>query len=604
MTPSVRLGRPAPLMLAAVLTLVVGALVAPPESAAAADLSKFDPGYLISDTVLYDAGAMNANQIEAFLQAKGSACVPNAYDGMPCLKDYHQATADRAATERCTSPYQGAADESAAAIIAKVASVCGINPRVLIVTLQKEQSLITRTTSATKATYDKALGFGCPDTAGCDPAFSGFFLQVYSAAAQLRNYALHPAYFSYRAGVVNTIRYNPNTACGSSQVFIRNQATASLYDYTPYQPNAIALAVGYGAAPASSRDGVYTTDPNDGDCASYGNRNFWLYFTDWFGSTYSENPVGFLDVATSTAGDSIQIQGWALDPDTFASIPVHIYVDGAFKTQITASTSRPDIASAYPGWGAAHGFNQVVAVGEGLHRVCAYAINQLAGDTNPLLGCATVTVVNHAPSGFYDAISATKSTITVAGWAYDQDRSDPVQVQVRIGAQLITTGTANQSRPDVGAAVPGAGDQRGFVIEFPVAAGSHQVCLTAVNLPAGAGTSLGCRTVNVVNALPVGFVDQVQGGSGSISVAGWAWDSDAGGPIGVHVYVDAAFAGATTTTVPRPDVTAAIPGAGPTTGYSLSVPAAPGTHQVCIYAINGPAGVNPLLACVSSVKVG
>ncbi|HEY4752565.1 MAG TPA: hypothetical protein VIH37_04720 [Candidatus Limnocylindrales bacterium] len=602
MTPSARLARSVSLV--AALGLAVAALVVPAQSAQAANLAMFDPGYLISDTVMYDAGAMNADQIQAFLQAKGASCVPNTTDGSPCLKDYHQATASRAATERCTQAYQGAADESAATILAKVAAACGINPRVLIVTLQKEQSLVTRTTSATKATYDKALGFGCPDTAGCDPAFSGFFLQVYAAAAQLRNYALHPSNYSYRAGAVNSIMFNPNAACGSSQVLIRNQATASLYDYTPYQPNAIALSVGYGAVPASSKDGVYTTNPNDGDCASYGNRNFWLYFTDWFGSTYSENPVGFLDAVTPTGGDSVQLQGWALDPDTFASIPVHLYVDGVFNSQIVANTSRPDIASAYPGWGDAHGFNQTVVVGAGQHTVCAYAINQGAGDTNPGLGCATVTVVNHAPIGFYDGISATKSTITVSGWAYDQDRSDPVQIQIRIGSQLITTGAADQPRLDVAAAVPGAGGQRGFSIEFPVAAGTQQVCLTALNLPSGPGTSLGCKTITVVNALPIGFVDQVVGGTGSISVAGWAWDSDAGGPIGVHVYVDNAFAGATTTTVARPDVAAAIKGAGPTTGYALTVPAAAGTHTVCVYAINGPAGVNPLLACKQGVAVG
>ena len=56
----------------------------------------------------------------------------------------------------------------------------------------------------------------------------------------------------------------------SSPVYIQNQATANLYYYTPYQPNAAALRAGYG----------------EGDgCSAYGNRNFYQYFTDWFGST-------------------------------------------------------------------------------------------------------------------------------------------------------------------------------------------------------------------------------------------------------------------------------------------------------------------------------
>ena len=62
----------------------------------------------------------------------------------------------------------------------------------------------------------------------------------------------------------------PQRGCGSSPVYIQNQATANLYYYTPYQPNAAAIRAGYG----------------EGDgCSAYGNRNFYQYFTDWFGST-------------------------------------------------------------------------------------------------------------------------------------------------------------------------------------------------------------------------------------------------------------------------------------------------------------------------------
>ena len=40
-----------------------------------------------------------------------------------------------------------------------------------------------------------------------------------------------------RRGRTNYIQYNPDAACGGSWVYIENQATASLYNYTPYQPN-------------------------------------------------------------------------------------------------------------------------------------------------------------------------------------------------------------------------------------------------------------------------------------------------------------------------------------------------------------------------------
>jgi hypothetical protein len=52
-------------------------------------------------------------------------------------------------------------------------------------------------------------------------------------------------------------------------VFIENQATAGLYNYTPYTPNDAALNNMYGTGDA---------------CSSYGNRNFWRIYTDWFGN--------------------------------------------------------------------------------------------------------------------------------------------------------------------------------------------------------------------------------------------------------------------------------------------------------------------------------
>ncbi len=69
-----------------------------------------------------------------------------------------------------------------------------------------------------------------------------------------------------------------------SNVNIVNLATAALYDYTPYQPNAAALAAGYGTGDS---------------CSSYGNRNFYLYFNDWFGTTIVANLPG-CNLATNT----------------------------------------------------------------------------------------------------------------------------------------------------------------------------------------------------------------------------------------------------------------------------------------------------------------
>ena len=55
-------------------------------------------------------------------------------------------------------------------------------------------------------------------------------------------------------------------------MYIENKATALLYIYTPYQPNTAALAAGAG----------------EGDsCSAYGNRNFSIIYTGWFGNPRS-----------------------------------------------------------------------------------------------------------------------------------------------------------------------------------------------------------------------------------------------------------------------------------------------------------------------------
>ena len=65
-----------------------------------------------------------------------------------------------------------------------------------------------------------------------------------------------------------------STTCSSirtqhaAEVYIENTATALLYIYTPYQPNLAALEAGAGEGDA---------------CSTYGNRNFSIIYSGWFG---------------------------------------------------------------------------------------------------------------------------------------------------------------------------------------------------------------------------------------------------------------------------------------------------------------------------------
>lgn len=258
-------------------------------SAIAVTGTDFDAGNIISDSVFFDQNSMNANLIQQFLDSKVPVCDTNgaqpyggttraAYSasrGYPapytCLKDYSQTVQaiTNGGSDLCTGSITGGT-KSAAQIIYDVSRACGINPQVLIVLLQKEQSLVTDDWPWSLQ-YRSATGYGCPDTAPCDAEYYGFFNQVYQAAKAFRRYEANPSSYNYRAGRNNNIYYHPSLgACGGSNVFIQNQATANLYIYTPYQPNQAAL------------DNLYGT--GDG-CSAYGNRNFWRIFNDWFGGT-------------------------------------------------------------------------------------------------------------------------------------------------------------------------------------------------------------------------------------------------------------------------------------------------------------------------------
>jgi len=264
------------LVLAGLLTLaLVGVPGQPPSTRAvdvvpAADTTQFRAGNIISDQLFFDGNAMTAEQVQTFLNAQAPNCKPGS-DGTWCLKNYLVATPSMPATATCPGGYVASPSETAATVIARVGQACGISQKVLLVILQKEQGLVTASGSSLYATrYIAAMGYACPDTSACNPKYAGLFNQLYWAANQYKAYAANPRNYGTLPGVVNQIRWSPNAACGSSPVLVENQATAGLYDYTPYQPNAAALAAGTGTG--------------DG-CSAYGNRNFWIKFTDWFGST-------------------------------------------------------------------------------------------------------------------------------------------------------------------------------------------------------------------------------------------------------------------------------------------------------------------------------
>jgi len=240
--------------------------------------TEFDPGHIVSDDAFYDSAAMSEDEIQAFLESV--SCRPD--EDVKCLADYTESTTTQPAVggAHCAE-YRGGIRERASRIIAKVAEACGISPRSLLVLLQKEQSLLTR---PSVSGYERATGYGCPDTADCETKYFGFFNQVYNAAWQFRQYTEEPDR-AFRIGTVQ-VGYHPDAACGASAVEIRNQATANLYNYTPYQPSDATLA-----------------DPDTGDaCSAFGNLNFWRIWHRWFGDPEVERLPAFFPPCSRLVG--------------------------------------------------------------------------------------------------------------------------------------------------------------------------------------------------------------------------------------------------------------------------------------------------------------
>lgn len=553
------------------------------KSASAAVGSDFNAGNIIDDSVFYNSNSMNSSEIQAFLERQ----VRNCSAGYTCLKDYRQNTDNRPADRYCDG-YTGAANESASTIIDKVARSCGISQQTLLVLLQKEQGLVTSTAPSDWA-YKAATGQGCPDTAPCDSATAGFFYQVYYGARQYEIYRLHPTSWGYQAGRWNNILYHPEASrnCGSARVYIENQATAALYIYTPYTPNAAAL------------NNLYGTGDN---CSSYGNRNFWRLFTDWFGSTRApanpNGPFGTVDEVTAKPG-SFQVSGWAIDPDSAESIAVHVYVNGiGYAT--TADRDRPDVAAGLPQFGPRHGYSLTVpAAAEGVNDVCVYGINVGAGG-NSLIKCTKVTAIAGSPIGVLEAAGGVEGGVSLSGWALDPDTAKSIDVHVYVDS-VGTALKADAQRGDVAAVYPAYGAAHGFGATIPAAPGKHTLCAYAINAGFGGNVQLGCRTVDVPapvdrGQVPIGVLEDVRVLATTVIVSGWALDLDTKLPI--QVRIDAAGKSTTVTASgTRNDVGAAYPGYGSAHGFGASLVLPAGRQEICAYAINTGTGGDTALGC-------
>lgn len=193
----------------------------------------FDPEYIISDREFTDSDALTLGEIQRILD-RGAL-------GTKVLEDWEGVR------------------RSAAEIVYRAARDHGVSPAVLLVMLQKEQSLV-EDEDPTQKQLDWAMGYAvCDDCSMDDPKIGrwrGFGKQVNSAAMQLTDgYLQDIARHGVTAG-----KYGPGvTVTISGQtVTPQNAATAALYAYTPHL---------------------------------HGNKLFAILYEEWFGKEYPDGTL-------------------------------------------------------------------------------------------------------------------------------------------------------------------------------------------------------------------------------------------------------------------------------------------------------------------------
>jgi hypothetical protein len=197
-------------LFASILFFAYGFIVSAPAYAAP---KNFDPSFIIGDEEILDYNALTLTQVQGLLNRKGSY-----------LANYSTVNPD-------------GKQMTAAEIIYDRALANKVNPKFLLVLLQKEQGLIEND-SPTPRQLDWACGYGCPDGSACNPRWQGLWKQINSASLQFRDYMDNPHLYTYKKGETYLFT-NPYGTISKEPIKVTpyNQATAALYNYTPHVYN-------------------------------------------------------------------------------------------------------------------------------------------------------------------------------------------------------------------------------------------------------------------------------------------------------------------------------------------------------------------------------
>ena len=156
----------------------------------------FQQETVISQANFRDASSMSAAAIQQFL---------NGQPGK--LKEYF-------------GPDHTGAQKTAAQMIAEASVAFNVNPKVILATLQKEQSLLTEE-NPSDSQYNGAMGAGMPDSRNNDESMQGFGNQIWWGAEKQNKNAL-----LWHQGASEMV--------DDTRVYATNEGTHAQYRYTPH----------------------------------------------------------------------------------------------------------------------------------------------------------------------------------------------------------------------------------------------------------------------------------------------------------------------------------------------------------------------------------
>lgn len=145
------------------------------------------------------------------------------------------------------------------------------------------------------------------------------------------------------------------------------------------------------------------------------------------------------------------------------------------------------------GWssaGANHGYCTITTI----------SVSQITSLSSGFLGYVYLGSTSHNPIGHVDSASGGAGTISLAGWAVDEDASNtPIEVHVYVGGEAgsgapgYNLGQASVNRPGLG-----WGDNHGFNKTVSVTPrGQKTIYVYAINIGGGNNTIIGTKTVTI-----------------------------------------------------------------------------------------------------------